>query len=187
MISVRVVVFLTVEGYNERGVYEKVTVPANSFVLAFLDLLNCHVTASGRAIVCTDGASRTPGPHTATFAANAGAGVITFGIVVGTGTNAVVITDRSLQTIIAPGTGAAQISYGACTVSAPSTSGADRLFTITRIVTGNATAAINAKEVGLYVKSSQAAGFYCVDRTLNAFTIPISTAKTITYTIKITV
>jgi hypothetical protein len=66
------------------------------------------------------------------MACNAGAGVTTHGIMVGTGTGAFDFDNYALGTLIAHGTGAGQLQYGAVTFNAPQTSGNDRYFEIIR-------------------------------------------------------
>lgn len=87
-----------------------------------------------------------------TFACNAGAGVVTFGSVVGTGTTAPTIDDYALETIIAHGVGAGQLQYSAITFGAPASDATTSQFTITRNFANASGGAITVNEIGLYVK-----------------------------------
>jgi hypothetical protein len=128
------------------------------------------------------GALATITPGTTTFSISAGSGVVTSGIIVGRGSNAVTISDYALQTPCANGTGANQVQYAALTTTAPATSGTSRQFTVVRVLTGNTNGTVSVTEIGLY------SGSICIDRQLNSFSLAVSPAtKTITYTITVTV
>lgn len=82
---------------------------------------------------------------------NGGAGVTNYGTVVGTGTNAVTMTDYELQTLIAHGTGAGQLQYGAVTFGSPTTDGKSRYFEFERTFTNGSGDSITVNEIGLHI------------------------------------
>jgi hypothetical protein len=87
------------------------------------------------------------------------------GIVVGTGTNPVAVSDYNLQTPIAHGTGAGQLSYGSVSVlDGYTVSGSNAYFTLTRTLGNDSGASITINEVG-YIFSSTP-GAFLFDRTL---------------------
>jgi len=90
-----------------------------------------------------------------TFAANAGLGATTFGIVVGTGTTAPTIDDYALETLIAHGTGAGQLEYSAVTFGAPASDATTSQFTITRDFANASGGSITVNEIALYAKGSR--------------------------------
>lgn len=85
------------------------------------------------------------------FGCNAGAGVVTHGIIVGTGVVAPTINDYVLGTPIAHGVGAGQLQYGAVTYGAPASDATTSRFTITRDFANGSGGAIVVNEIGLYV------------------------------------
>jgi len=161
-----------------------------SYVRAMMDLLRAQFGQTSTTAVDTGGASRTFAGNTYHFWATAGASVTTFGIRVGTGTAAVTIADYSLQTPIAEGTGAGQLTHGATSVSTSSTVGSSRLFTVARTFTNNSGTSITVNEVGLIV-TAQDTGVVdrnlLVERSLLTFSIANGASATVTYTIQVTV
>jgi hypothetical protein len=91
-----------------------------------------------------------------TFNCNALVNDDTFGIVVGTGVGAPVITDRALGTKIAHGVGPGQLQYGAVTFGLPSDDGTTSQFTVTRVFSNGSGALITINESGLYVRGLEA-------------------------------
>jgi len=162
---------------------------AESFVINFLNLLYCQFASSTLAN-CTDtgGTLRTASPTGAQSCFNhtQGAGAATLGIVVGTGTNAVTLTDTKLQTAIAHGVGAGQLSYGGSSWLSPVTSGSDRYYEVSRTLTNSSGSSITINEVALYMLDG--GGFtFCMDRTLSTFVVANAGTVTITYRVKVTV
>jgi hypothetical protein len=94
------------------------------------------------------------------FAADAGAGVTTFGIIVGTGNTAPTIDDYVMETPIAHGVGGGQLQYGAATFGAPAYDATTSQFTITRDFANGSGGAIVVNEIGLYVEGYVPAATY---------------------------
>ena len=84
---------------------------------------------------------------------NAGAGVTTFGTVVGTGNTAPTINDYVMETPIAHGAGAGQLQYGAVSWGAPSSDASVSQFTITRNFANGSGGDITVNEIGLIMNS----------------------------------
>ena len=178
--------YLSWEIRDSRGrVIDRGRKRAESFVQGFIGLLCNKMAQTSITIKDTGGTDRSTPASNVTLAVNAGVGVITFGVVVGTGTNAVAITDYALQTLIAHGTGAGQLSYGAVSVTDWVQAGADCYFTVARTVTNNSGGSITVEEVGLYTKYGSY--YVCSDRTLLTKAIADAASATFTYTVKATV
>ncbi len=161
---------------------------ANSLVRSFVDGMYVHMAQATftNGMIDVAGTTRSPSAASVGFATNDVVNSSAFGLVVGTGTNAVAVTDTSLQTQIAHGNGGGQLAYGAVTFTAPGTAGSTRSFTIQRTYTNNSGSDIIVKEVGIYSKVS-ATFYYLMDRTLSTRTITNGTSGTLTYTISVTV
>ncbi len=90
-----------------------------------------------------------------TFASDGGVGIITHGIVVGTGAVAPTIDDYKLGNIIlhdaAPPT-AGRLQYSAVIFGAPASDATTSQFTITRDFANGSGGGITVNEIGLYVK-----------------------------------
>ena len=114
------------------------------------------------------------------------------GIVIGTGTTAVTISDYALATQIAHGVGAGQMYHYADFLGAPSVSGSECSFTITRVIGNQSGALITVKEIGVYTSAqdtSPAARYFCVIRDVLAASVDVldGGAITVVYTIKVVV
>ena len=158
---------------------------ANSLVKAYAQAMIFNLSIVNVAsVIDTGNISRTISGYTIM---NAIAGDHLYGIVVGTGTNAVTISDYALQTKIAHGTVAGKLSYGAVVFPANVTvAGSTCYFDVTRPFTNGSGSSITINEVGIYAKSST--GFYyCFDRTLSTVTIADGETKTATYRLSFSV
>jgi hypothetical protein len=160
----------------------------NSYVAALIDILSAQITristADGKD---TGGATRSIGSNTDNYNIAAAAGDALRGIVVGTGTNAVVIGDYALQTKIVHGVGAGQLQYGLQSWVAPTTTGSTRKFTISRTWTNGTANPITVNEVGIYCYGGGTAWYFCIERTLSTKAIAAAASATATYTISVTV
>ncbi len=144
---------------KDGKVTEKRVLKSKSFVRQFLELLwiqafqipevvpyNMRDTANALQNICES---------CLVFAADGGIGIITHGIVVGTGAVAPTINNYQLGTIIlhdaAPPT-ANRLQYSAVTFGAPASDATTSQFTITRNFANASGGAITVNEIGLYVK-----------------------------------
>ena len=185
---------ITEDMVNVNGIWQivpnsRIENPANSLVKQFLQILKVrfsYVTLSS-AVRDTGNTLRTYTYNTYSLRINAGAGVTTHGIVVGTGTDAVTISDYKLQTLIEHGNGAGQLSYGAVLFDNTdvTVSGSACYYDIKRVLTNNSGGNITVTEVGLY--SVDSAYYYMFDRTLYSKTINNGAGAIFTYRMQISV
>ena len=80
---------------------------------------------------------------------DAASGTSGYGIQVGTGTNAVTVSDTKLQTQIAHGVGSGQLFYGAMSFVAPLTDATTSYFSMNRTFTNSSGSTITIQEIGL--------------------------------------
>jgi hypothetical protein len=91
--------------------------------------------------------------YNVTVGGNAGAGVDTYGILIGASDTPVSIGQYNLGSKIAHGTGSGQMSYGTTTVEAITKNGT-WFFRIVRTFTNNSGATITVREIGLFIQIS---------------------------------
>ena len=181
--------FINWKIYDKNGILlEESEHRANSLVRQFMCLvLKDMFDALGLNIRDTGNTLRLLNTSQSMMTVDAAAISDLYGILVGTGTNAVTVLDYALQTKIAHGTGAGQLSYGACTVSADVIEdGSDVYFLIQRIFTNSSGGDITIKEVGIAAKDG-GTQYFLYDRTLSEKTITNGSNATLTYKIKISV
>jgi len=119
---------------------------------------------------------------------NAAATVITYGIVIGTGTTAEDATQYKLTTQIINGSGSGQAVHSAVTIVESSVVGTTAIFTVARTFTNNyATADLLVKEIGIYAQVSLSTTcYFMLARDLENITIvKAGGSKTITYTVTV--
>lgn len=134
-------------------------IKSKSFVRQFLELLWIQAFQIAEVapypVKNTDGALVDICESSLIFASDGGVGIITHGIVVGTGAVAPTIDDYHLGTIIdhdaAPPT-AGRFQYSAVIFGAPASDATTSQFTITRDFANASGGAITVNEIGLYVK-----------------------------------
>ena len=164
-------------------------VPAHSIVTAFPRMLNFSLslnTQGEASVVDINGGtdfSVASGPYmrvdgTANISSTTSG--TSKGIFCGTGTNAVTMADTALQTPIANGSGAGQLTWGAVQFVAVGSSGNNRLITFTTAFTNSSGNAINVTEVALYCRDNASRSF-CLCRDLLSFTINNGATKTVQY------
>ena len=178
-----------------RDIYGKVVLKkrqlSHSFVLALTDILYLGMSRTSISVIDTSNTSRALGNHAINFSFTTTGGQNDTGIVVGTGFTAVAIGNYGLETIIAHGTGAGQLSYGTGSVAVPVTSGSTRKFWTVRTFTNNSGAAITVKECGIYCIAYDGAAnrYFCISRDVLASPVAVGNGETltVTYTISVTV
>jgi hypothetical protein len=170
-------------------VVKSYTRPSDSYVYYFAEMLYCIAsTNSPLNIPDTSNTLRTLTYNQGTYLNSNGSGS-NAGIVVGTGTNAVALTNYALQTLIANGNGAGQLNYGAGTISTTSTTGTTRYFTISRTFKNNAAGSITVNECGIYCMATSTPYYFMWVRDLISPGQAVGAGQTLTltYTIGITV
>lgn len=174
---------------NEKNETEK-RVRAKSFVQGLIDCLFSHFSQGSFTVKDVEGNDISVIPSELTFALNADSGDDNFGILVGTGTDAISIADYKLKNKISHGSGTGQLSYGTNDISQPSTFGNSRQITISRTLTNNSPSAITINEVGLVAKikgSDENEYYVLLERTLLQFVIASGSNKTVSYIIRVSV
>jgi hypothetical protein len=167
----KIEIFTKFTGLDKDGniIAERKEERANSLVQAFIAWLSYMGTNGTTATV--KNTSNADGTMMASTSycrwGLSAAGAYTTGIVAGTGTNAVAVTDYNLQTPIAHGTGAGQLSYAAVVIQENYTvSGSNAYFTMSRLLANSSGASITINEIG-YVYTGTP-GAFLFDRTLPA-------------------
>ena len=150
---------------KEGVVVNHVEKKAESFVQQFLQMLWVQMNQVWENIANinvkdTGNTDRAIHASNSMFASDAASGDVTFGIIVGTGTNAVTIADYKLQTPVAHGSGAGQLQYSAMTFGAPASDATTSQFTLTRNFANASGGTITVTEVGLYVKGYKYSNTY---------------------------
>ncbi|MBA7710747.1 hypothetical protein ES703_119693 [subsurface metagenome] len=111
-------------------------------------------------------------------------------IVVGSGNTAVTISDYALETLIAHGAGAGQLSYQAATVNESIVSAPNCGFLVERAFVNNSGAEITAREAGIYlrIKGPTYYGFCCGVRDVfgTPQAIPNGGSLSVNYTLRVT-
>jgi hypothetical protein len=140
--------------------------PAKSWVGNIIAVLSCIIstwaqttsnysTSSRADLIDTSGTARSlllgGGTSTSTVGGNAPAGTADSGIVVGTSDTPVSLGQYNLQSPIAHGTGAGQLSYGATTVESLVKDTA-WYFRVIRTFTNSSGSSITIREIGLFVR-----------------------------------
>jgi hypothetical protein len=118
---------------------------------------------------------------------NGPAGNTNYGIVAGTGTNAVTMTDYALQTLIAHGTGSGQLSYGAVSFGSPTTSGKTRYFEFQRALTNSSGNTITVNEIGVYIYPTSQSYYYMFLRDVLPSGVQVDNGQVLTIKYRVSV
>jgi hypothetical protein len=158
---------------------------SQSFVKGMGAIMECQLEQPVGFINATDtgGSSRSIVANVVGLAVNSGSAATLFGTVWGTGTNAVTTGDTSLQTLIAHGTGAGQLSYGSVAVGGYTASASQTTVTITRSATNSSGSTITTQEIGVYAKEYSVPYYFCIIRDLNTQAVLNTQTITTVYTL----
>jgi hypothetical protein len=153
--------------------------PVNSFVKAWIYALYSQFANVQAIIPDTGGTSRTD--YLLPIRLTAGAGVTTYGIVVGSSDTPVTRDDYKLGSQIAHGNATGQLMYGAMSFDAPVAYGTGYLFRAMRVFTNNSGADVTVKEIGIYFYDTNY--YYCMIRDVlsTPVTIPNGYSWTVRY------
>lgn len=183
--------YYTVEIRDKKGkLLSREKHKSRSFVQQWNELISTHIRNASLSIKDTGGTDRTITRHANTFLAEAGGGTASYGISVGRGSTPVAISDYALETPCGEGTGANQLDYQAMLSTAPSVSGSDCSFTLTRSAINSSGSTITVTEVGLQVAADDGTTRYFLvirDVLGSSRDIPDGGWITVVYTIKVTV
>jgi hypothetical protein len=177
-------VLIHVEDEHGRRIVSK---KAQTLITAFYKVLYVQMAYfSSVSIVDTTGYTRLITGDTANFNVKAASGDTSFGIVVGTSTTPVSITDYRLGALISHGTGAGQLLYGSVAVTSIEVIGSMARFYVTRLLTNNSGADITVNEVGL-VERGYGNYLALLDRTLATFVVPNGGSRNVIYEFRVVV
>lgn len=157
-------------------------VPANSFVLQFVDLLYPKMIQATHAVNITAGTPYNVVGAANVFRLNADAGDDTWGIIIGDDNTAVAIADYNLVSQIKT-----NIVHSSLNISAPVTDGSTRYLDIIRIFTNNTGGDITIEEVGLVVITGSSTYPHLIDRSLYSATVGNGNSISLRYRISVTV
>lgn len=166
------------------------TIPGKTFLVGFSQRLGRSFAelATGETITEVDGTTTTSitiSGIQSFCGVLSGAASSTYGLTVGSGSNAVTRTDTQLQTKIAHGATAGTLQYGAVSVGAVSNpSGTISRFQVTRTFTGNAGSTATINEDGLEGIFSSTNVYMLAYRNVNSFGA-VSAAQVVTATINV--
>jgi hypothetical protein len=157
---------------------------SQSFVLAYAQVMFIKMGGiNSISIQDTGNAARTVSNRTY-LDAREDAGVVTNGLVVGTGTNAVALADYALQTQIAHGTGSGQLQYSASVVNLPSSDSTATTIILTRVFSNNSGGTVTVREIGAYVEGTESARKFCIIRDTTNIGVSNGAQLTLNYILK---
>ena len=165
---------------------------SKSFLRQWNDIVSTQVTGVEGYLKKTDGDASLPmHPDVQNFRMNDQFGTgDQESIVVGSGNTAVTISDYAMETLIADGTGAGELSYQTPTVNEPVVSAPTCGFLVERAFVNNSGAEITAREAGIYarVKGVVMDGEACVVRDVfgTPQAIPNGGSLSVNYTLRVT-
>lgn len=151
----------------------------HSLLKQFIQVLSLQMSQANTSIKKTNGTTTTFGPNAINLAVNATIET-TYGIVIGTGTTPVTMTDWKLVTQLTT-----DIAHQTVTFATENPNTSTWRLAITRGFANNGGSAVNVKEVGLYGCLANTTYVICLDRTL--YNVTFQTGETLTLTYRITV
>ena len=152
---------------------------ANSILAQFVQLIAVQFSQSNFNVVANDDVEYTAVPNALSLSIDAVAGNTAAGIVIGTGTTPVTMTDRVLETQVTT-----NITHGGHNYAVENPDAETWLFTAARTFLNQTGAPLNVTEIGLYSVgyiTPPATKIFCVDRTIYPVTVPNGTTLTLTY------
>ena len=184
----RISAHYTLEVRDERGkLVRRIRRVSHSYVRATADWLHATFGFSASTLVPDTGnVNRTMSTGSGTNGSGAN-DADTNGLVVGTGTNAVALSDYALQTQITHGLGAGQLDYQATETAALQTVGSTRSFEIRRVFVNQSGATITINECGQYVAYGALVFCFIRDVVSPGVAVPNNGSATLIYTLGVTV
>lgn len=179
---------LEVKDKNGKTV-SKITKPCKSFVLQFLQMLETQIFPTSTPTTVTDitGTDYTTSAHAQNFKADALVTDDAVGMLVGTGTTPVDNLDYVMETKIAHGVGAGQLSYGATSKVTSAEVGANVDFQLIRTFTNSSGSTINVTEIGIYGWIANSYKFLMLHEIVTLTAVPNGQTLTVTITYRTTV
>lgn len=159
----------------------------NSVVQGWIGLLTIGMTNSSHYLIDVSGSSRNMQSSSGNLRLNGSINDASLGIVCGTGTDAVSITDYNLKSLIQPGTGSGQLQYS--TVDFPNDYVVDiatALTDIRRFFTNSSGNSITVREIGIICYGYQSYRIL-IERTLINETLADGESLEVTYRLSKTI
>lgn len=154
---------------------------ANSLIKAFIQILMAQMSQADQSIIDITNTLKTGPGYASNFSAVAAINITNNGIVIGSGTTAVVMTDYKLETQIIT-----NVAHAAQAIALENPNASTWRISLSRIFTNNTGGVLAIKEVGLYVIAVTSANHFCAERTLYAVDVPDGYPITFQYKITIT-
>jgi len=154
---------------------------ANSLIKQFIQLLLVGMANANQTINNVTGAPSVVDPGYTLLNATAALNITTKGILIGSGTTPVTMTDYSLQTKLTT-----NVAHAAVVIALENPNASTWRIALSRIFTNNTGGTLSVKEVALYVSSGSGAVICCAERTLYAVDVPDGYPITFQYRITIT-
>lgn len=169
--------------HNKKGQILK-TYPwknANSLIKAFIQILMVQMSYANQTIKDTSNVNQSVPAAIMNLYAMAGAATTTYGILIGSGTTPVAMTDYKLETQITT-----NVAHGAQEIALQNPNASTWRINLTRVFTNNTGGTLGIKEVALYLCAISTLYFFCCERTLYAVDVPDGYPITFIYRITIT-
>lgn len=172
--------------HDQRGILiaDKHAILAHSLIIQLIQGLYIQMAQTNLPFVDTSDVTNTAGTHSQNnLACDAGPADTAKGIVIGSGTAAVTMTDRHLQSQLTT-----DIAHSGTIFALETPDASTTQLTITRAFTNNTGSQFSVSEVGLYAvlyDTWNGNKNTCFDRSLYAIDVPAATTLTLTYTIQV--
>lgn len=153
---------------------------ANSLIKQFIQDMMAHMSQVAQTVLDITNVARTCAVSGSGIDCAAAAALTTKGIVIGTGTNAVAMTDYALQTQVT-----ANIDHGSMSIGLENPDANTWRVALQRAFVNNTGGTLSIKEVGLYALISGLTFSMCIDRTL--YSVDVASGLTLTLTYRITI
>lgn len=159
---------------------------SKSFLLQFLQIIEVQSFRVNVNITDYTTVVRSVPAHAQSLNFASAVGSVTTGILVGTGTTTPTNLDTAMETLIAHGVGAGQLSYGALSITTTAEVGANVDYIATRTFNNGSGNAINVTEAGI-VMDGGTWHFFCVHDVFSTVVVLNSQTLTVNYTLRTTV
>lgn len=161
---------------------------AHSFVKGFLGMMYSLMGDSQSMYPVKDinGSDRTLQTYKSLYKVNPPVSEVRYGIVVGTGSNAVSIDDYKLQTKIATGTSTGQLNYGSGSISSAVSTNTTTQTIISRQFSNSSGGSITIQEVGVNVYYETSGWYFLIIRDTVSISLNNGEQLTFNYIIQTT-
>jgi len=167
---------------KEGGVFKKYPwKSANSLIKAFIQILMAQMSGFNQTIKNTSGVNVSVPASLYNFSVAPGAGITTYGILIGPGTTPVTMEDYKLEAQITT-----NVPHGAQGVTLENPNSSTWRIVLTRVFTNNTGGVLGIKEVGFYTLAIGPGNYFCCERTLYSVDVPDGYPITFQYRITIT-